>query len=50
MAKKKLNKQRKEQLRSMTGWWVRRMVTVQAPFVEKLTFCWHNHFATSAKR
>ncbi len=48
--KKKRTKQRKEQLRSLTAWWVRRMVTVEAPFGEKLTFCWHNHFATSAKK
>lgn len=49
-AKKALRKQRGEQLRSMTAWWVRRMVAVEAPFGEKLTFCWHNHFATSAKK
>jgi len=49
-AKKQRKKQRGEQLRSLTAWWVRRMVTVEAPFGEKLTFCWHNHFATSAKK
>jgi uncharacterized protein (DUF1800 family) len=49
-AKKELKKQRKDQLRSMTAWWVRRMVAVEVPFGEKLTFCWHNHFATSAKK
>ena len=49
-AKKQLNKQRKDQLRAMTAWWVRRMVAVQTPFGEKLTFHWHNHFATSAKK
>ena len=26
------------------------MVTVHQPFEEKLTFCWHNHFATSATK
>lgn len=49
-AKKQDKKQRKEQLRSMTAWWVRRMVAVETPLGEKLTFCWHNHFATSAKK
>jgi uncharacterized protein (DUF1800 family) len=43
-------KQHNEQLRSMAAWWVRRMVAVEAPFGEKLTFCWHNHFATSAEK
>lgn len=42
------NKQLQGQLQEMTGWWVRRMVSVEQPFGEKLTFCWHNHFATSA--
>ena len=49
-ARKELKKQRKDQLRSMTAWWVRRMVAVEVPFGEKLTFCWHNHFATSATK
>jgi uncharacterized protein (DUF1800 family) len=49
-AKMQRNKQRSEQLRSLTAWWLRRMVAVERPFGEKLTFCWHNHFATSAKK
>ncbi len=49
-AKKALNKQRGEQLKAMTAWWLRRMIAVEQPFGEKLTFCWHNHFATSAKK
>ena len=35
---------------SLTSWWLRRMVAVHQPFEEKLTFCWHNHFATSATK
>jgi len=38
------------QLAELAGWWVRRMVAVEQPFNEKLTFCWHNHFATSAAK
>ncbi|MEP7020459.1 MAG: DUF1800 domain-containing protein [Pseudonocardiales bacterium] len=49
-AKKQRNKQRKEQLVAATAWWVRRMAAVEQPFGEKLTFGWHNHFATSAKK
>jgi uncharacterized protein (DUF1800 family) len=35
-------------LAQLTGWWITRMVSVKNPVVEKLTFGWHNHFATSA--
>jgi uncharacterized protein (DUF1800 family) len=31
----------------LLGWWLRRMAAVQEPVHEKLTFLWHNHFATS---
>ncbi len=41
---------RKAQLATLTGWWLRRMATVQEPFGEKLTFLWHNHFATAATK
>lgn len=39
-----------QQLLSLTTWWLRRMVSVHDPAVEKLTFCWHNHFATAATK
>lgn len=35
------------QTRELVSWWIRRMATVEQPLTEKLTFCWHNHFATS---
>lgn len=35
------------QVRELTGWWIQRMAAVEQPLGEKLTFCWHNHFATS---
>jgi uncharacterized protein (DUF1800 family) len=28
-------------------WWFARMILTQAPFQEKMTLFWHNHFATS---
>jgi uncharacterized protein (DUF1800 family) len=34
----------------LTAWWVGRMVAVDAPFGEKLTFAWHAHFATSLQK
>lgn len=44
------NQQRAEQAATLTEWWLQRMVAVHVPFGEKLTFCWHNHFATSAEK
>ena len=40
----------KTQLTELTAWWIRRMAAAQNPFGEKLTFLWHNHFATSATK
>ncbi len=28
-------------------WWITRMIHTRRPFEEKMTFFWHNHFATS---
>ncbi|MGI8880530.1 MAG: DUF1800 domain-containing protein [Jatrophihabitans sp.] len=41
------NKGRRAQLQKAIGWWVGRMATVEQPFGEKLTFLWHDHFATA---
>lgn len=38
------------QMQDLSGWWIRRMVAVRQPLREKLTFVWHNHFATSAEK
>ena len=48
--RQKANQQRHEQMVALTSWWLRRMVAVHEPFEEKLTLCWHNHFATSAAK
>ena len=32
----------------LASWWLDRMVTSDQPFVEKLTWFWHGHFATGA--
>lgn len=37
-----------EQRQDLTHWWIQRMVAAENPANEKLTFLWHNHFATSA--
>ena len=38
------------QLAELTAWWLRRMALAQAPLPEKVTFRWHNHFATAASK
>ena len=43
-----------QQLRSrsaaLTLWWLDRMVRAQQPLVERLTFSWHGHWATSIQK
>ena len=39
-----------EERRALPLWWVRRMVAADNPVREKLTFLWHDHFATSIEK
>lgn len=48
--KRQRRQQEGDQVTQLVAWWVTRMVTVQNPLVEKLTFGWHNHFATSSTK
>jgi len=36
--------------RQASAWWLYRMLYTPHPLLEKLTLCWHNHFATSDKK
>lgn len=45
-----LRKLAREQVTDLVRWWIRRMVAVENPMTEKLTFGWHHHFATSATK
>lgn len=47
---RKYRDQLSDQMEELSRWWVRRMIAVEQPFVEKLTLLWHNHFATSASK
>jgi uncharacterized protein (DUF1800 family) len=40
----------RDERRGLVLWWVRRMVAAQHPAQEKLTFLWHDHFATSLRK
>ncbi len=48
--RKQYRKALHEQDQQTTAWWIRRMIAVDEPFGEKLTFAWHSHFATSLKK
>jgi uncharacterized protein (DUF1800 family) len=48
--RKARNEKLRVQLQTLTAWWIRRMVAVEQPFGEKLTFVWHGHFATAATK
>ena len=39
----------KQQL-TLTSWWLDRMVAVDAPLAERITWFWHGHFATSDQK
>lgn len=39
-----------QERRALPLWWVRRMVAADNPVREKLTFLWHDHFATSIEK
>ena len=41
---------RSEQQRLMTVWWLDRMVTTRQPLVERMTWFWHGHWATSINK
>ncbi|MUL49967.1 DUF1800 domain-containing protein [Mycobacterium sp. CBMA293] len=49
-ARKAYNGEINDQMRTLSQWWLDRMVAVQQPVHEKLTLLWHNHFATSASK
>lgn len=41
---------RAEQQHEMTVWWLDRMVTTQQPLLERMTWFWHGHWATSINK
>lgn len=49
-ARRKAQDQLRDQQTSVTVWWLDRMVASDAPLLERLTWFWHGHFATSAQK
>jgi uncharacterized protein (DUF1800 family) len=48
--RKAYRQQLQQEFRGLVAWWIRRMAAVEEPFGEKLTFLWHDHFATAIKK
>jgi len=50
-ADEQAKRERRQLLRAnataLQTWWLRRMVATDQPFVERMTWLWHGHFATS---
>jgi len=46
-ARRTLRQATNQQLFGLINWWTQRMLSTQAPLVEKMTLFWHGHFATS---
>ncbi|MFJ1759193.1 DUF1800 family protein [Amycolatopsis sp. NPDC088138] len=49
-AKQQANKQLQAQSTQAALWWLDRMVAADLPSVERLTWFWHGHFATSEQK
>jgi uncharacterized protein (DUF1800 family) len=47
---KAANKQDAAEGQQLIEWWLDRMASVRQPWVEKRTFFWHTHFATSIQK
>lgn len=48
--RKAANSQRAQAAYELVAWWIARMVAARRPWVEKRTFFWHGHFATSVQK
>ena len=49
-ARKAYAQQQRSRSAALTLWWLDRMVRAQQPLVERLTFSWHGHWATSIQK
>jgi uncharacterized protein (DUF1800 family) len=48
-ARKDYHQAVRDQARTLTLWWLDRLVTTTSPWIERRTLLWHNHWATSLK-
>ncbi len=50
MAQQQRQREDRERMLELRGWWFRRMASGSRPLQEKLTLFWHGHFATSMEK
>jgi uncharacterized protein (DUF1800 family) len=48
--KKAANAERTQAAHELIAWWIARMAAARRPWLEKRTFFWHGHFATSVQK
>lgn len=46
----KWQREERQAVQALRGWWIQRMRTTPRPLEEKMTLFWHGHFATSAQK
>jgi uncharacterized protein (DUF1800 family) len=46
----KMQREEREAVQKLRGWWIRRMRVTPRPLEEKMALFWHGHFATSAQK
>lgn len=49
-ARQEAEQQVRDQVQTIVGWWLDRLVAADHQLAEKLTFFWHGHWATSAEK
>jgi uncharacterized protein (DUF1800 family) len=49
-ARQKVRQQQRDQVKTVTLWWLDRMAQADRQLQEKLTFFWHGHWATSVEK
>jgi uncharacterized protein (DUF1800 family) len=49
-AQQQRQREDRERMLELRGWWLRRMVSGPRPLQEKMTLFWHGHFATSMEK
>lgn len=50
MLQQQRQREDRERMLELRGWWLRRMVSGPRPLQEKMTLFWHGHFATSMEK
>jgi uncharacterized protein (DUF1800 family) len=47
---RQIQRQQRQMIEDLRGWWLQRMVDTPRPLQEKMTLFWHGHFATQSQK